>query len=494
MRPRTQRRLTFAALSTIGALFMAEAAVSILGRRALLAWEAPVPVTHTGAPYLPGNPYLLWEMVPGERTEMGVDVHVNELGFRGPETTQSKPANKRRIVVIGDSTVYGHGVPDEDVFAQRLDTSLGSDIEVLNLGAPGYSTEQSLNLMEMRGWDLSPDLLVVANLWSDNNFDSFVDKTIISKRMDIESSWAPLASRWLQTSALYRWLDWHIRLEPRADEVKTVGWMLGRTPTGGYRRVSVNDYASNLQTIVDRAQSRGASVMFVSFANAVDMGADTDGAIAWTLYREVMTAVAAKNGSPLVNVQHLFGESGLHWRDLFIDEMHPTSRGHELIANGIEAALEPWIQSGEFGIKANAATLEPWDDPFARGEGPPIGQVNTARITLSGSIIGAPEGIPVQVDLIDRSEDKQNSNNPLVGSARFDHVDNFEMPAPTSGDFAIRVYLDREADGPSSNDPVYLFDDPPIRATGQSMKGLRLNLTDQQMDWITPDTTSLGPQ
>ena len=175
-------------------------------------------------------------------------------------------------------------------------------------------------------------------------------------------------------------------------------------------------------------------------------------------------------------------------------EAIPLPIPNELIANGIEAALEPWIQSGEFGIKANVATLEAWDDPFARGEGPPIGQVNTARITLSGSIIGAPEGIPVQVDLIDRSEDKQNSNNPLVGSARFDHVDNFEMPAPTSGDFAIRVYLDREADGPSANDPVYLFDDPPIRATGQSMKGLRLNLTDQQMDWITPDTTSLGPQ
>ena len=79
MRPRTQRRLNFSVLTALGLLLMSEAAVSTFARRTLLAWEAPVPVTHTGAPYLPGNPYLLWEMVPGERVEMDVNVHCNSL-------------------------------------------------------------------------------------------------------------------------------------------------------------------------------------------------------------------------------------------------------------------------------------------------------------------------------------------------------------------------------------------------------------------------------
>jgi len=473
---------------------MAEAAVSVLGRRALLAWEAPVPVTHTGAPYLPGNPYLLWEMVPGERQEMGVQVNVNALGFRGPETSVQKRPGQRRIILLGDSTVYGHGVADEQVFAQRLNRELGDDIEVLNLGTPGYSTAQSINLMEMRGWALAPDLVVIANLWSDNNFDSFVDKTLISTRINSDASWTPALSAGLQRSALYRWLDWHIRLAPRADEVKTVGWMLGRTPTGGYRRVSVNDYAVNLQSLVNKARSIGSDVAFLAFANAVDLGAETEGAIAWPLYREVMEAVAQKNGAPMVEVKPIYEASGLDRNELFLDEMHPTAAGHGLIAEALHNALQPWVVGSGFELTPDPTPLPVWDDPFARGEGPPVGEVNTARVTLSGSITGAPDGVPIQIDLIDLSDERSNSNNPMVGSARFDHVDTFEMPAPSSGTFAVRVYLDREADGPSSDDPVYLFDNPPIRATGESLRGLQLNLKDSTMNWVTPAPTNSRPQ
>ena len=493
MRPLTQRRLTFGLLSTVGALLMAEAAVSLLDRRTLLAWEAPVPVTHTGAPYLPGNPYLLWEMVPGDRIEMGAEVHVNSLGFRGPETTQNKPAGKRRILVLGDSTVYGHGVSNNEVFPQQLSQQIGDDIEVINMGAPGYSTAQSINLMNMRGWSLSPDLVIIANLWSDNNFDSFVDKTIISNRIDADSKWVSTASIWLQKSALYRWLDWHLRLAPRAKEVKTVGWMLGRTPTGGYRRVSVNDYAANLQSLVDKARYFDSEVLFLSFANSVDLGAETEGAIAWPLYREVMAAVAKKNGAPLVSVQPIYESSGMSWQELFIDEMHPSAAAHRLIAQALTSAINPWIEHGTFGLSPSSEPIAAWDDPFARGEGPPIGHTNSARVTLSGSIRGAPTGIPVQIDLIDMSENKSNSNNPMVGSARFDHVDQFEMPAPSTGTFGIRIYLDREADGPSNDDPVFVFDAPPIKATGQSIRGLQLDLSTNTMSWTKSGTTNRNP-
>ena len=107
MRPRTRRRLSLGLLTAAGLLLMAEAAVSTLARRTLMAWEAPVPVTRTGAPYLPGNPYLLWEMVPGTRTEMGATVSVNSLGFRGEDVPEAKPPGTKRVVVLGDSTVYG---------------------------------------------------------------------------------------------------------------------------------------------------------------------------------------------------------------------------------------------------------------------------------------------------------------------------------------------------------------------------------------------------
>ena len=200
MRPKNRQRLRFALLTSAGLLLMTEAAVSVFGKRTLLQWQAPVPVTTSGAPYLPGNPYLLWEMVPGERQEMGATVHVNELGFRGPETTAQKPDQVRRIIVVGDSSVYGHGVADSETFSAQLEKALPEGVQVLNLGVPGYSTEQTMNLMDMRGWALAPDLLIIGNMWSDNNFDSFVDRQLISDRTALKDSPVAPISRALQSA------------------------------------------------------------------------------------------------------------------------------------------------------------------------------------------------------------------------------------------------------------------------------------------------------
>jgi hypothetical protein len=482
MRPRTRRRLLMSAMISTGLLLMAEASVSIFGKRTLLHWQAPVSRTQTGAPYLPGSPYLLWEMSPGARTELGAQVEVNTSGLRGPEVTSKKAAGTRRVLIVGDSSVYGHGVDQKEVFSALLNDSLGPTIEVINGGVPGYSTFQTLNLLELRGWNLAPDLLVIANLWSDNNFDSFVDKELISARSAFDSSWAAPAATLLHKSALYRWMDWKIRLAPRAEEVKKVGWMLGRGSAGGHRRVEVNDYAENLHTMVQRAQTHGSKVMFLALANTVDLGVETEGAHAWPLYREVMEDVALQVGAPFVAIQPALEESGVPVSDLFIDEMHPSPAGHAIIATTVETSLSNWINGVGLGPLKTNTTIRTWDDPFARGEAPPTGSGSAALVTVSGSVIGAPAGIPLQIDLIDLDEKGSGNGNPMVGSARFDHVDQFEMPGPRTGRFGIRIYLDKEGDGPSDGDTVYDFSDTPINATGTSITGVIINLQSESVE------------
>ena len=483
MRPITRLRLRLGLLVGAGVLLMTEAAVSVFAKRTLLLWQAPVPVTQTGAPYLPGNPYLLWEMVPGERSEVGVTVHVNELGFRGNETTIAKPEGQRRIIAVGDSSVYGHGVSDADTFSQVLDDRLPDDIEVLNLGAPGYSTEQTLNLMEMRGWRLQPDLVIVANLWSDNNFDSFVDKQLISDRSALPAPWVGPVSTVLHRSALYRWLDWNIRLKSRAEAVQKVGWMLGKPPSGMDRRVNVNDYAQNLQLLAQTAKKNNSEVIFLGLANSVDLGAETSGAIAWPLYREVMQEVAKQSGCLYVDVKAHFAESELPWEQLFLDEMHPSITGHDLIASLLVQELNPWLIGEGFDVNpASDGTLTVWDDPFSRGEGPAPDSQPAAQVTLSGKVLGAPTGMPIQIDLVDLDPNRDNNGNPMLGSARFDHVDTFEMPAPSTGVFGLRIYFDKEADGPTKGDTVITLYDNPINATGASITNVMIDLRKQTVN------------
>ena len=465
-----------------GLLLMAEAGASIFGKRSLLHWQAPVSRTQTGAPYLPGSPYLLWEMSPGTRTELDAQVHVNTLGLRGDEISKTKDAGTRRILIVGDSSVYGHGVNQDEVFSQILNKSLGTSIEVINGGVPGYSTYQTLNLLDLRGWDTKPDLLVIANLWSDNNFDTFVDRELISQRTAFDASWAAPVSTVLQKSALYRWLDWTVRLAPRAEEVKKVGWMLGRGSAGGHRRVEVNDYADNLRTMVQRAQSNEAEVLFLALANTVDLGVETEGAHAWPLYREVMEDIATQTGAPFVAVQPAFEASGLPVSKLFIDEMHPSPAGHAIIAATLHSRLEDWAKGERFPLLKTNTPARTWDDPFARGEAPQSGSGTAALVTLSGSVIGAPAGIPLQIDLIDLDEKRSGTGNPMVGSARFDHVEQFEMPGPRTGRFGIRIYLDKEGDGPSDGDTVYDFSDTPIQATGTSITGVLINLQTESVE------------
>ena len=47
--------------------------------------------------------------------------------------------------------------------------------------------------------------------------------------------------------------------------------------------------------------------------------------------------------------------------------------------------------------------------------------------------------------------------------------------------FGIRVYLDKEADGPSTGDPMFTLYDSPIEATGSSITGVIIDLNNEKI-------------
>jgi hypothetical protein len=52
---------------------------------------------------------------------------MNALGLRGPEVAVKSP-NELRILVLGDSVAFGHGVEDSETFSARLAPRLSSDL------------------------------------------------------------------------------------------------------------------------------------------------------------------------------------------------------------------------------------------------------------------------------------------------------------------------------------------------------------------------------
>lgn len=117
--------------------------------------------------YLRKDPDLIFSLRPdfsGQWHEPAFTVQVttNSLGLRGG-TIGPKSGDVKRILVVGDSMVFGWGASDDETFPSRMEDLLnvqGRHFEVINAGVQGYGTDQSYTLYKKRLAQLAPDLLI----------------------------------------------------------------------------------------------------------------------------------------------------------------------------------------------------------------------------------------------------------------------------------------------------------------------------------------------
>jgi len=114
-----------------------------------------------------------WEMVPNtDHYTYEYRVAVNSLGLRGPELPPEKAPGETRILVLGDSMVYGQGVADAGTVPVQLERALDRpDVSVVNGGLRAYSTAQELALLRELGPKIQPDLVVLCWFWNDLDAD-----------------------------------------------------------------------------------------------------------------------------------------------------------------------------------------------------------------------------------------------------------------------------------------------------------------------------------
>ncbi len=106
------------------------------------------------------DPELIWRLRPRATGSFGT----NELGFRD---TPYRPDADVKVLLLGDSVSWGHGVRDYGLcYPWRLEQALQRrcaprTVEVINAAVPGYSTFQQAALLRTRGLGLAPDLIVL---------------------------------------------------------------------------------------------------------------------------------------------------------------------------------------------------------------------------------------------------------------------------------------------------------------------------------------------
>lgn len=106
-------------------------------------------------------------------TRSGVRFETNALGMRSPDFTNDKPSGTLRVLVLGDSVVFGHtNISQPDLATTLLDgQSIGAaKIEALNISVPSWGPGNMLAWLEQNG-DLGADKAIIVLSHDDLNDD-----------------------------------------------------------------------------------------------------------------------------------------------------------------------------------------------------------------------------------------------------------------------------------------------------------------------------------
>ncbi len=356
-RGRLVLRLLFSVFIFVSAVVIAEGLAREIDPAAPL-WNSRGGGT---AVIMTSHPTRLWTMAPGIRPNAGVPSTINEDGLRGPLPELPRPSGRQRILVTGDSSFFGHGVRDEETLGVQIEAQLrrrGLDVDVVNGAIPGYSTAQTLLLLDELGWSYEPTLLLVGNLWSDNNFDAFRDADLLRT--------AAVSSRpLLGNLALFRLLSATADRLRGGNGGRVVTWTRSSEwPTSGTRRVPIQDYAVNLDKIMREAAARGIGVALIAPTNVgLVEGRYPDGGH-WDVYFEVQAQLARRHHVPLLRALPVLQAAG-EGKSLFVDEMHPSARGNSLLGDAIAETLiqtgwpEKTLLASGFPVDASGLVDEP---------------------------------------------------------------------------------------------------------------------------------------
>lgn len=337
--------------------------------------------------YLPNHPKVnRLDPLFGWRPRPGLSFHyahrrappvtINAAGFRDVDHDMARPPGIARIAVLGDSVVESREVALANIFWKRLEEP-GGCREVMNFGVNGYSTAQSLLLMEHRVGAYAPDLVIHV----------FYPATDVSGNLQIlggmrdrpyfgvADDGLKLLSRpgdapgyaWRFRQDLLRSTIYDLRLAQlfrnarlglsrrfkrrrqrdgkpaigrdhgiyrQPDETWESAWSLSEAMIGEIARL---------------ARLRGAEFLLVIMPNPVQVHSDAGtrtylhqalGTDSLDYPERRLAAFAANNGLPCLTLLPAFLQAAADGTPLFVDGVHLNEAGHRLAAAELGAAVE----------------------------------------------------------------------------------------------------------------------------------------------------------
>ncbi len=281
---------------------------------------------------------LIHRIVPS--SEAYPHYRIGAHGYRtGP--FESGHPDALRVVLLGDSTVFGVGVARPETCTVRLEhaleTLLGDlqPVEVLSLGVPGYTTRQTRLQVEVDVPALAPDVVVLlVTAWNDSR--------PVRGPTDAELT-RPGPPTLLAGSALARAL-W-AAASPAAP----------RPGSAPRPRVSPSEMEANLADAVAAIEDLGAIAVIATTIPELGRDGEVDARL------DAAQAVAQRVGCARADARPWF--DAVRPTPLSVDGVHPNALGHRLITSAVLPAVIAGLASRR---PANDATRDDVADATAR--------------------------------------------------------------------------------------------------------------------------------
>ena len=278
----------------------------------------------------PWHEQLISEQTYNQRHEYTTNAH----GLRDRDYPSPKPADRLRLMILGDSFTHGTGVfEDELVFPEllevelnRLDWASHTGVDVLNAGLSGSIPRQWAKLWRELADDFDPDAVLIVfflrdgtSFGSSDYFEYILNGIAVPNRK----------SQAYQRSYLYRWLrDLHVKREVleqyRTDFVRA--YFGTKQETRLWSRAK-----RHLRDITESARERGATVGLSAFPILVDLEGDYP-------FQDIVDEVLGfgeAEGLPTLDLTPAF--AGQVATDLWVSpvDQHPNAEGHRLAAEAL---------------------------------------------------------------------------------------------------------------------------------------------------------------
>ena len=294
-------------------------------------------------------------------------IHINTMGFRGPEIVSPKPANTIRLAFLGASTTFCAEVTNDsttwpDMVARDFNRRFSqSTFDYINAGVPGYAINSMQKMLEYRVRPHAPDLVVIyeaANSLASDTRRLAVDRNIVSEKDRHWYSWLVDRSR-LAYLVYMNAVIWNLRDQDRSGARHRLE--LGQQELDMLRA----SYRDRMILLIRSAQQSARLVAVATFSFRVrqdNMPPEGSAEAAWMLYNARATHLtitglvaafdafnaairdaAAATGAVLIEGEFDIPGDASH----FVDSMHFTDAGSSAMARRIadRLAVNPEVQN-----------------------------------------------------------------------------------------------------------------------------------------------------